>query len=138
MVFDTSDPKHVKLIDRLTIERMGWLTTVFPNGHPVSSPVWFLWHNDQILIYTEETAKVPNITNQAAVAFNLNCNDAGYDVLTIRGTAVIDPSFPAADEIPEYVSKYATGIEGLGMTPKSFADAYKIAIRITPTSFRSL
>ena len=138
VLFDTSDANHASLVDRLTRDEIGWVATVFPSGKPVSSPVWFLWWNNEILVYSEETAKVSNIEHQAQVAFNLNSDVQGYDILAINGTAVIDRSFAKADELPENVAKYASSIEGIGHTPASFAAAYHVPIRITPASFRSM
>jgi Pyridoxamine 5'-phosphate oxidase len=46
---------------------MAWLTTVRPDGQPVSVPVWFLMREDgTILLYSQPgTQKLRNIQPQA-------------------------------------------------------------------------
>ena len=137
MLFDPSNPKHAPIIDRLEIESHGWLTTVFPDGRPAASLIWFLWHDGELVVYSEETPKVTNIAGHPKVSFNLNSDDDGGSVLAINGTAVVDRTFPRTDQLTEYGEKYDLLIAGLGMTPVSFADAYRVPIRITPERFRA-
>lgn len=137
MLFEIDNPRQAALNDRLVQEHLGWLTTVFPRGRPAPSLVWFLWQEEDLLVYSQDTARVSNIESHPAVGFNLNSNDQGGDVLVINGVARADPSLPRADELPEYVSKYADRIGRLGMTPQTFADRYHIPIRITPETYRA-
>ena len=45
-------------------------------------------------------------------------------------------SEPLIGEVPEYVAKYRQLIAGMGADPVSFARAYSVAIRVTPTRWR--
>ena len=56
-----SDRQRVE--DRLRNDLMAWLTTVQPDGQPVSVPVWFLMReNGTILLYTQpKKEKLRNI-----------------------------------------------------------------------------
>lgn len=137
MLFDPSNEKHARIISRLGGERLGWLTTVFPDGRPASSLIWFLWREGELLVYSQDTPRVTNIESHPAVCFNLNSNDEGGDVLVINGDAVVDRSQPRCDDIPEYLAKYASAMRSLGLTPQKFADRYHVPIRITPRSFRA-
>ncbi len=137
MIFDPSTPKGAAAVRRLESEPLAWLTTVFPDGRVASSLVWFLWRDGELIVYSRDNAKVRNIATHPHVAFNLNSDERGGSVLTVRATARIDRSYPASDTIPEYIEKYRKLIARNGWTPKSFAADYSVPIRITPTSYRA-
>ncbi len=122
---------------RLESEPLAWLTTAYPDGRLASSLIWFLWRNGELVIYSRDNAKVRNIQANPNVAFNLNSDDRGGSVLTIEGTARIDRSYPASDQIPAYTTKYDARIGRLGTTPQGFAADYSVPIRITPNSYRA-
>ena len=53
------------------------------------------------------------------------------------GDAEVDRSdAPAANQVPEYLAKYAPGIARLGLTVEQFAQAYSVPIRVRPISLR--
>lgn len=137
MIFDTSTPQGSGAVQRLDSEPLAWLTTVHPDGRLSSSLIWFLWRDDELVVYSRANAKVRNITANPNVAFNLNSDDHGGSVLTIQGTARVDRAYPASNEVPAYIEKYAARIEQLGTTPAGFAADYSVPIRITPTSYRA-
>ncbi len=122
---------------RLEQEIVIWLTTVRADGTPQPSPVWFWWDGTTFLIYSRpDTPKLRNIAVQPRVALNFNSDKQGGDIVVFSGEARIDPNAPPADQVPEYVDKYRNGIRDLGMTPAQFAQAYSVAIRVTPTNVR--
>src|SRR5918992_1573107 len=51
---DTSTEFGVQVQRRLADERIGWLTTVRPDGMPQPAPVWFHWDGETLLIFTGE------------------------------------------------------------------------------------
>lgn len=113
---------------------MAWLTTVRPNGQPVSVPVWFLLRDDEtILIYSQNAkAKLKNISENPRVAFGLDVTDIGRDIIRIEGTAMHSPETPPADEVPEYVTKYAERIGAMFGTATNFAEMFSEPLIITP------
>lgn len=137
MIFDTSTPHGSSAAKRLDSEPLAWLTTAHPDGRLSSSLIWFLWRDDELVVYSRDNAKVRNIEANTNVAFNLNSDDHGGSVLTIEGTARIDRAYPASDQVPAYTEKYDARIEQLGTTPEGFAADYAVPIRITPNSYRS-
>ena len=136
-MLDTTTPKGSRAADRLAEEKIGWLTTVRPNGQPQTSPVWFLYRDGEFLVYSKAgTARTANIAANPRVSLNLDGNGLGGDIVVVEGEARIDRDALPADRIPAYVEKYAGFIARNGWTPESFAADYPIPIRIRPTRFR--
>lgn len=137
MLIDTSTKAGQRIAERLRTDTVAWLTTVRADGQPQTSIVWFLWKDGEILLYSRPNKpKVRNISRNPGVAFALNSNERGGDLLTMTGEARIDERAPAADQRPDYVEKYRDGMERLGMTPETFAVTYSVPIRIRPTTAR--
>ena len=122
---------------RLREERVGWLTTVSPQGTPSPVPVWFLWDGDRsVLLYSRPgTPKLRNIEQNPRVSLNLDGNGQGGDIVVCVGTARVSDD-PSADRVTEYVDKYAPLIERNRWSPESFAADYSVPIRIDLTRVR--
>jgi PPOX class probable F420-dependent enzyme len=131
---DLSDERRAHVEGRLRANLMAWLTTVRPNGQPVSVPVWFLLRDDEtILIYSQNAkTKLQNIRENPRVALGLDVTDIGRDIVRIEGTAVHSPETPPANHVPEYVIKYAERMGALFGTPAHFAELFSEPLIITP------
>ncbi|MEX1334671.1 MAG: TIGR03667 family PPOX class F420-dependent oxidoreductase [Candidatus Limnocylindrales bacterium] len=124
--------------ERLDGELVAWMTTVNAAGQPQTSPVWFLVENDVLVIYSlAGTPRTRNIRANAQVCLNLNSTPTGGEVVIIEGLAKIVEGGPPANEDEPYVSKYASSMEDLGMTPQSFAADYPVRIHVQPTRLRA-
>ena len=136
-LFDAANPGHQKALGKLTNDHIGWLTTTRTSGRPHSVPVWFLWHDGQVIIFSEEkTQKIHNLRHSGDVVFSLEAGQQGADVTILDGTAVISDQntaawLPAVGEI--YGAKYEQGIQGLNLTIDAMAAQFTQAIVITPT-----
>lgn len=136
-ILNLSEPRHAASADRLRTEPIIWLTAVAPSGQPQSTPVWFLWRDDEFLIYgAARGPKTRSIEANPQVALHLEGNGRGGANVIFEGRAVIDPAGPSADAVPEYVDKYRSFIDANGWTPESFARDYPHVIRVTPTRAR--
>jgi PPOX class probable F420-dependent enzyme len=82
-----------------------------------------------------KTPKLRHIQANPSVALNFD-SDEGGDVVILTGQARIAESEPAANETPAYLQKYREAIGEIGMNPESFAQAYSVPVRITPTKVR--
>ena len=134
---DPSTEDGARSLERLESELIGWLTTVNPDGQPQSSPIWFQWTDGELLIYSRTRApRNANIEERPLVAFNLNTDAVGEDVLTVEGEARILPDAPPASANPAYVAKYEGLLKDYDWTPEYFAERYSVAIRIRPTRWR--
>jgi PPOX class probable F420-dependent enzyme len=136
MQIDTSSAFGRRVVERLESEQVIWLTTVSADGTPQPSPVWFLWDGQQVLMYSMPKApKLRHIQTNPKVALNFD-SDEGGDVVILTGEARIAETEPPANNMPDYAQKYAQGITDIGLNPDSFAQAYSVAVRITPTRLR--
>jgi PPOX class probable F420-dependent enzyme len=137
MQFDTSTPFGERVARRLREDRIAWLTTVGPDQTPQPSPVWFLWDEGTVLVYSRpDTPKGRNVGRNPRVALNLDGDGRGGDIVVLTGEARIVEDHPPADRVPAYVEKYRQAIDRIGMTPESFAREYSVAIRLTPIRLR--
>jgi PPOX class probable F420-dependent enzyme len=128
------DDRRAHVEGRLRTNLIAWLTTVRPDGRPDSVPVWFLLRDDEtIVVYSEPgKLKLRNISGNPRVALGLDVTDTGRDVVRIDGTAEHVPGFPAADQVPEYMSKYTELIGAIFGTASQFAAKFSEAVIITP------
>jgi PPOX class probable F420-dependent enzyme len=137
-VLDPSKPAHARAAERLGREPVAWLTTVRADGQAQSSPVWFLWDGQTFLLYSQPGAqKVRNLAANPKVALHLGDDGDGDDIVTVEGTAEVEPATPRADRVEGYLDKYRSAIEALGYEPGPFARTYSAAIRVRPTRLRA-
>ena len=137
MDIDTNTEFGARVARRLEEEQVIWLTTVGPDETPQPSPVWFLWDGETIHIYSQPgTPKLRNIARNPRVSLHFNGDFHGGDIIVLTGDARIVDDGPPASAVPDYVAKYAGGIESISMTPEAFAQAYSTLIRVTPTAVR--
>jgi PPOX class probable F420-dependent enzyme len=137
MQIDTSSEFGARVARRLADESIGWLTTISADGTPQPSPVGFLWDGETALIYSQpNTPKLRHIAANPRVSLHLDGDGRGGDIVILTGEARVDTSMPPADQLPAYVAKYSAGIQGIGMTPASFAQAYSVPVRFTPSRLR--
>jgi len=133
--FDSDFGKRA--LGRLEREQIVWLTTVSQNGTPQPSPVWFLWDDGEVIVFSQpETPKVRAIKRNGRVSLNFNATEHGGDVVILQGTATVVAGGPAPTAFPAYVAKYAGGLQSLNMTPEAFGDEYSQLIRVVPDRLR--
>src|SRR5258706_11726899 len=118
-----------------------WLITVDSNNTPQPRPVWFIWEDDSILIFSQAKAyKVSHIKMHPKVSLHFNTEDDAGDkpVIVFVGEASFDTNCPPAHKVSAYLKKYKSGIADLKikMTPEEVSAEYSIAIRITLTEVR--
>lgn len=134
MEIDATTEFGQRVLTHLAQDEVVWLTTVDEGGRPQPSPVWFLWQEGRLLIFSQpNTPKVRNISRNDQVALNFNCDASGGDVVIFNATAIVADDYPAADEMAAYRAKYAAGIARLGMDAERFAAAYSTVLRVTPS-----
>lgn len=137
MAIDLSTEFGARVAKRLQDERIVWLTTTSADGTPQPNPVWFLWNGDNVLIFSvPNQAKLANIERNPRVSLNFNSNDWGGEIAVITGAASVDPAGPSAAERDAYSTKYADGMQSIGLTADAFLAKYSVPIRVTPEKLR--
>jgi PPOX class probable F420-dependent enzyme len=133
-VFDLDSPAG----ERLRTEQILWLTTVRADGQPQTSPVWFVWDGEGLLVFSQPHAqKLRNLAANPRVSAHLDADGGGVEAVNVEGTATIDPRAPSSDRLGAYQAKYREGIRALGWTPAELAWDYSVAIRIVPVRARA-
>jgi PPOX class probable F420-dependent enzyme len=136
---DPATEHGARALDRLEKESTGWLTTINPDGQPQASPVWFVWRDGEVLIYSHKRApRNANIAAQPLVAFNLNTDARGDDVVTMEGVARIDLTIRPSSADPDFQAKYRQPIADNGWTPEWLSGEYPVPIVVRPTRWRLL
>jgi PPOX class probable F420-dependent enzyme len=121
---------------RLKGDLIIWLSTVNAQGQPQTSPVWFWWDGEAVVLFSmPRSAKVANIRQNPKVSLNLDGNGQGGDIVSIEGTAELFDDKPLT-EFPEYLERYKEKLKAMGYEPEPFAHAFSAGIRVTPTRFR--
>ena len=138
-MIDPTTKAGARAHERLEREPILWLTTVTPDGQPQASPVWFLWLDGELLVYSRaDTPRPANIRANPRVAAHLNSGEDGNNVVSIEGEARIERDrATVADVPPAYLEKYGTRLEGFGWTMESMLVDYPVEIRIRPTRVRA-
>jgi PPOX class probable F420-dependent enzyme len=132
-LFDTTTDAGKRVEARLEEEGIAWLTTVRSDGQPQTVPVWFLWDDGEVLIYSQpDRQKLKNMSRNPHVGLNLNSDAQGGNVVRLEGTATISDDAPSSSEVPSYVEKYRESIARIGFDVDSFAQAYSVPVRIRP------
>ena len=136
----TLDPESeagAKALRRLESELMGWVTSVAPDGQPQTSPIWFLWRDGEVVVYSHIRApRNANIETNPRVSFNLNTDPDGDEVVTMEGVARIDLGLPPSSADAAFQAKHGHMVERYGWTPEWLAENYPVPIVITPTRWR--
>jgi len=128
-----------RTVERLQRDLTLWLTTVTPEGQPQTSPVWFLWIDGEILLYSRaDTPRPANVRANPRVAANFDADADGDDVVTMEGVArIVREQAALADVPPAYIEKYAERLSAFGWTMASMLVDYPVEIRIRPTRVRA-
>jgi PPOX class probable F420-dependent enzyme len=136
-MIDTTTPAGLRAAQRLATDLIAWLTTVRPDGQPQSSPIWFVWEDGEIVLFSlATTPRLANIRANPRVSFNLNSNADGGDIVTLEGEARIAEA-PMPDAVlAAYWAKYDAKITENGWTRESFRADYPVVVRIRLTRAR--
>jgi PPOX class probable F420-dependent enzyme len=138
VVFDSESKADLHARARLGSEMVGWLTTVTAEGQPQTFPIWFLWQDGTLLIYSDRRAKRnANIAANPRVSFHLDATPKGGDVLVIEGTARIDQDAPDPAANAAYLARYGPWITESFGDVATFEATYNVAVRITPDRGRA-
>jgi|SRR5437016_6544294 len=103
-----ADDAHTS--ERLSREPIIWLGTTRPDGRPHRVPVWFLWHDPLVLVFSmPRTQKLRNITGTPWVTLTLDTADRGRDIVMAEGRASrpVDTTTAVQAMVPAFAHKYS-------------------------------
>lgn len=133
---DPGNEVHARALARLADERIGWLGTTGRDGYPHAMPVWYLWHDDAVLTFSQPgAAKVRNIRNDPRAMFHLEAGADGEQLQVLQGVAELSPASTGEwmQQVGDaYLAKYAAGLRHLGWKLDRIVDDYSTAIVIRP------
>ncbi len=132
---DPGQSKDAHILERLERDPIIWLTSVRPDGRPHSVPVWFLWDEGTVLIFSRTDQKIKNLRANPNVVLALDNTEKGNDVVLFEGTAEVlsETSLEVMNAV--YAAKYQPQLDEYKWTLESMAKDYSQPIRITPTRF---
>ncbi len=129
---------HPSVVARLNEDLLGWLTTVDEAGQPQASPIWFVIDGDDLLVHNRVDARrLTNLELSPKIAFNLRGDPQGDSIVTLEGTASIDPDVSTPLGSTDYMTKYGDEIVRLGWTHEEYDEEFPVAIRIMVTRVRA-
>jgi PPOX class probable F420-dependent enzyme len=138
VVFETGSEADRHALERLERDMIGWLTTVTPDGQPQTFPIWFLWDDGEILVYSDRRAKRnQNIAANNRVTLHLNDDGRGGDVVVVEGEARVDETVPRPEDNAAYNRKYGDWIRDSFSTAEEFTSIYNVPLKVRPTRGRA-
>jgi PPOX class probable F420-dependent enzyme len=106
-----------EVIDRLTADHYGWLTTVAKSGQPVPKLIWFYFDGAAVVIYSmPDAAKVAHVRRHPRVSLNLDSDGNGNGIVVIGGEAAVDATGVDCRTDEPYWAKYAESAAKFGLT----------------------
>jgi PPOX class probable F420-dependent enzyme len=116
---------------RLGSDLIAWLTTVRGDGTPVSRPVWFVWEQPDLLVYSAASAhKVRHLLDRPRASFHLNTDQEGGGVVVFDVEGSVEPSAAPPSQCPGYLGKYQARIAGFGLSVAAYDDIFPTLLRL--------
>lgn len=129
-LLDPADVRHDHAAARLASEPVVWLTTVGDDARPHSVPVWFLFTDPEIVIFSRpDTEKVGRLRGRPGVCLALDTAASGTDVVLAEGDAVLAGEPPPA-ELRAFGEKYRTMLGGQDLDAWRQVFAQPIRVRL--------
>lgn len=117
---------HLDILDKKGFAH--WATTG-PDGEPHSSPVWYDWDGEQILIsQTTQRQKYRNVQKDPRIALSITDPDNPYRYLEVRGEVVSIE----IDEDNAFINKMAKKYLGKDVYPWHGPGDQRVVVTITP------
>ncbi|MBN9169639.1 pyridoxamine 5'-phosphate oxidase family protein [Microbacterium sp.] len=133
---DPADDVQGRALAALKSEEIGWLGSTGRDGFPHAVPVWFLLHDDAVVVFSQpHAAKARNLRADPRAMFHLEAGDDGERLAVLQGTAELseDPSSIWAERIGDaYAAKYRDGLARLNLTMDGMAEDYSLTIVVRP------
>jgi len=131
-LLDPAVTGHAHAACRLGAAPILWLTTVSPDARPHSVPVWFLWSDPHLTVFSRpDTAKVARLRSNPAVSMSLDSAVGGGDIVLAEGDAELVGMDDVVDGLPAFERKYGQLFGGQSF--QEWLDLFSQPIRVTTT-----
>ena len=131
-LLDPSVTGHAHAACRLSAAPILWLTTVSADARPHSVPVWFLWSDPHLTVFSRpDTAKIGRLRRNPAVSMSLDSAVGGGDIVLAEGDAELVAMDVVIDGLPAFERKYRPLFGGQSF--QDWLDLFSQPIRITAT-----
>lgn len=133
---DPAVARHARALALLNERVIGWLATNGRDGYPHSVPVWFVWHDDAAIIFTQPgSAKARNLRVDPRAALQLETSEDGEEWLLLQGDAELlpEPTSVWMQRVgADYLRKYRAGLDALGWQPERIIEDFSLVIALRP------
>ncbi len=134
---DPATPFGSRVQRHLHEDKIVWFTSIGADHTPQPNPVWFVWQDDLVVIYTMPSAKrLRHIAVRSRVALNFNSDADGGDVAVLIGDARAATELPAPHENSAYLDKYRADMVAVVGSVEKFAATYSVPIVVDVASVR--
>jgi PPOX class probable F420-dependent enzyme len=107
-LLDRDRPDDAHTGARLSAEPVIWLGTTGPDSRPHHVPVWFCWHDPEILILSmPATRKTRNLRRNPWAALTPDSAAGGQDIVLAEGQARVGAAGADEQLAPLFARKYA-------------------------------
>lgn len=131
-LLDTSVTAHAHAACRLSAAPILWLSTVSADARPHSVPVWFLWSDPVVTVFSRpDTAKVARLRTNPAVSMSLDSAVGGGDIVLAEGDAELVAMDAVAGGLGDFERKYRPLFGGQSL--QEWLDLFSQPIRVTTT-----
>ncbi|WP_337662003.1 pyridoxamine 5'-phosphate oxidase family protein [Actinoalloteichus sp. AHMU CJ021] len=115
-------------------DRVLWLGTVTPSNRPALRPVWFVYLEEKLVVFSEpHAAKVRHLFANPEVVMTFHSDPSAGHIRVVSGRAEVSLDGPPPSSIPEFLDKYEHLYPATGYTRHTFDAALSARITITPT-----
>ena len=111
-----------------------WLSSIRPDGRPHLVPVWFVWCDGLIVVFSKPDAqKVRNLLSDPRAMVAIGEPTADFDIELIEAEADVAPGPSDKTARERFAWKYGAALARAASSVEEFAAVYSQSIRLRPT-----
>ena len=133
-MLDMTDKRQAHIDARLRSDLMIWLSTVRPDGRAHIVPVWFLWQDDVLYIFSKPDQKIRNLSQNKSAMVGVDDTKGGDDPIMLGGNVELLKHGDLTPGIQDaYAEKYLERMQASNWAMDWYVNEYSEVIRFTPT-----
>jgi PPOX class probable F420-dependent enzyme len=133
-MLDMTNERHARVDSRLRSDLMMWLSSVRPDGRAHLVPVWFLWQDGLIYIFSKPDQKIRNLQQNRSAMVGIDDTKGGEDPIMLAGDVeLLKHAGLPAGIMEAYAEKYDARLKEYNWTMEWYTGEYSEVIRFTPS-----